>query len=424
MYREVKIVLVVVLMLLQPAAYTQNEINSPYSGFGAGRVNKSSSGILDAMGGTSYAMQDPYYINFRNPASYAAFDSLSLTVDVGASIYFTSLTTESASQKNSYARPGYICIGLPVTQHWRTSIGTFPFSTVGYNITDTKSIDKIGDIEYKYQGSGGINRLYWGNAFKIYKGLSAGLNISYMFGTLFSTRISEFDGNNFYNTRISDAYHLDGIYLTGGLQYFFNVRDKHRIGIGAVYGNTVHIWAKEKLLVNYYEHAYNPANTYDTVFYDDRARGSLTIPQSVGAGLSYCYKDKLTVATDVTWQNWDKYKFMAHDDSLKNSITVTLGVQYIPDPMSGKFLKRLNFRAGAKYSPGELVLRNTRISEMGFCMGIGLPLQSFNTHSSINILFEFGKMGSLTKDLQRENYFRISFNFTLQEKWYQKLKIE
>lgn len=58
-------------------AQAQNEISTPYSSYGIGVINHSSNGILDAMGSVSYAMQDPYYINFRNPASYAAFDSLS-----------------------------------------------------------------------------------------------------------------------------------------------------------------------------------------------------------------------------------------------------------------------------------------------------------------------------------------------------------
>ena len=66
----------------------QNEISNPYSGFGIGLINSHSNAILDGMGGTSYAMQNPYYINSRNPASYAAFDSLSFTADVAASVLY------------------------------------------------------------------------------------------------------------------------------------------------------------------------------------------------------------------------------------------------------------------------------------------------------------------------------------------------
>jgi len=423
MFQKINILLIFAMLTL-PFLHAQNEINTPYSGFGVGIVNKSSNGILDAMGGVSYAVQSPYFINFRNPASYTAFDSLTMVADVAASIFSTNLSTNNASQKNSYARPGYITVGIPVTRHWRTSVGIIPFSTVGYSIDDSKTIDNIGDVSYEYSGSGGLMQLYWGNAFKLCKGLSIGLNASYLFGSLYSTKIEEFDGDNFYNSRIQDAYYLDGIYLSGGLQYFFNIKPNHRIGIGLVYSNTAYIWSKENLLINYYEDAYSSVTTYDTVLYTTGNRGNLKIPQSIGGGLSYNYMDKILVGADVTWQNWTKYSFMGHGDSLQNSLTASLGMQFVPNPLSGKFLNKMAFRVGAKYSTGEFVIHNTPISDVSVSFGVGIPLNSFNSHSTINVLFEYGKMGTLKNDLIRQNYFKFTFNFTLQEKWYQRVKLE
>ena len=376
------------------------------------------------MGSVSYAMQNPYYINFRNPASYAAFDSLSFLADAAASIYYSKLSQQNITQKNSYAKPGYLAIGLPVTRHWRTSVGIKPFSTVGYEIETTKEITGVGEVNYTYSGNGGLYQLYWGNAFKICKGLSIGLNVSYMFGTLFSTSNTEFSENTILNSFINDAYLLDGIYLEGGLQYFFNIGEKHRIGLGAVYSNTAYIWAKEKLLINSYSGGFVSTTTYDTVLYKDDLRGTLNIPQSVGAGLSYTFKDKLTVAADVTWQNWANFKFMKPCDSLQNTIMTSVGAQFIPDPTSNKFFKKMAFRIGGRYSSGELLLRNKPISEFGVCLGVGVPLTSFNTHSSLNILFEYGRTGTLVNDLFRQDYFRFSFCFTLQERWYQRVKLD
>ena len=406
------------------SSHAQNEISNPYSGFGIGIINKYSNAILDGMGGVSYAMQNPYYINFRNPASYAAFDSLSFVGDAAASIYSSTLAEGSLIQKNSFARASYIAIGLPVTRHWRTSVGLVPFSTVGYNIENTRLIENVGNVTYNYSAKGGLNQLYWGNAFKICKGFSIGLNASYMFGTIYNIQNTSFDGTNFYNSLINDSYHLDGIHMTGGLQYVFRVKEDHKIGLGAVYGNTVHIWAKEKLIINYYQGTYSTVTTYDTMYYNDNVRSSLNIPQSVGGGVSYSYKDKLLVAADVTWNNWKNYKFFDHTDSLKNSITASLGAQFTPDPLSNKFFKKMNFRIGAKYSTGELLLRSKPIDEFGVSLGVGIPLNSFNTHSSINLTFEYGKLGTLINDLVRQNYFRFTLNFILQEKWYQRMKIE
>lgn len=402
----------------------QNEIRMPYSSFGIGSVNHSSNSILDAMGSVSYAMQNPYYINFRNPASYAAFDSLSFLADAAASIYYSKLSQKGISQKNSYAKPNYLAIGLPVTRHWRTSVGIKTFSTVGYAIDIVKTIPNVGEVNYTYSGDGGLNQLYWGNAFRICKGLSIGLNASYLFGSIFTASNTEFNNSTVLNSYINDAYLVDGIYLEGGLQYFFNIGEKHRIGLGAVYSNTAYIWAKEKLLINSYTGGFISTSTYDTVLYKDDLRGTLNIPQSVGAGLSYSYNNQLTIAGDVTWQNWANFKFMKPCDSLQNTIMASLGAQFIPDPNSNKFFKKMAFRLGGHYSTGELLLRNKPISEFGVCFGVGVPLTTFNTHSSLNILFEYGKTGTLVNDLIRQDYFRFSFCFTLQERWYQRVKLD
>lgn len=407
------------------SARAQNEISTPYSSYGIGVLNRSSNGVLDAMGGTSYAMQNPYYINFRNPASYAAFDSLSFIADAAASVYSSHLEQVQLSQRNTCAKPGYIAIGLPVTPHWRTSLGILPFSDIGYNIENADYIDNVGGVTYKYSGKGGVNQLYWGNAFKICKGLSIGLNANYMFGSVYNYSNTEFDGNNLFNTYVNDAYHVNGIYLNAGIQYFFNIGEDHRVGLGAVYSNTVYIWAKENLIANSYSGNYISTTLYDTIIYREGVKGKLNIPQSAGGGFSYTYKDKMTVAADVTWQNWERYSFIKPtNDSMYNSLTSSLGVQFIPDPTSNKFFRKMAFRLGSRFSTGELRLRNKPITEFAVCVGVGIPLNTFNTHSSLNILFEYGKTGTLANDLVRQNYFRFSFCFTLQERWYQRVKLD
>lgn len=402
----------------------QNSISQPYSEFGVGLLNKNANGILDAMGGTALAMQDPFTINFRNPASYAAFDSLSFVGDVGASIFFSTLKQDNLAQKNTYARPSYIAIGLPVTRHWRTSVGVVPFSTVGYDVTDSRTIDNIGDVSYQYTGNGGLNQLYWGNAFRICKGLSIGLNASYMFGTLSHSSNISFSESNYYNSVIHDDFHVNGIYLSAGAQYFVDIKEKHRLGLGVTYSNTAYIWVKEDLLINYYTGIYSAVTTYDTVVHSNNRVENLRIPQSVGAGLSYTYNNRLTIAADVTWHNWSKFKYSSLVDTMTNSICTSLGLQYIPDPLSNKFFRKMAFRAGAKFSTGELVLRNHAINEFGVTVGVGIPLTTFNTHSSLNLMFEYGKMGTLADNLIRQNYFRIGLSFTLQERWYQRKKLD
>lgn len=412
-------------LILLGSLQAQNSISSPYSGYGVGLLNNTTSIPLASMGGVSYAMQhSTAYINHRNPASYVAFDSLSFIADAAFSIYSSTLKTSDLSQKATYARPGYLTIGLPVTKHWRTSLGILQYSNLGYNILDKHAINNIGDVDYTYQGDGGLMQLYWGNAFKLCKGLSIGLNVSYLWGTLSSIRTVNFGGENFYNTLINSSVYVDGIYLSAGAQYFVNIKEKHRLGFGLVYENTAHIWARQNKMILNYEGVANASSTFDTIVNNPGIKGSMRIPQSIGGGLSYSFKDKILLACDVTWQNWHNFMMMGERDSLKNVINTSLGFQYTPDPNSSKLYKRLNLRCGARYSTGYLNINQTPISEFSVSLGLGIPLRSAISQSSINIMLEYGSMGTILNDLIKENFFRLTFNFVLQEKWYQRVKLE
>lgn len=411
--------LIILSSIFIPKVNSQNEINSPYSGYGVGMLTNTTNGSIAAMGGVGYAMQNPYYINFKNPASYVAFDSLSFIADASLSIISGKLKTNTLVQKTSYARANYLMMGLPVVKNWRTSAGIVPFSDMGYKVYDA-----YDDYTFTYNGEGGLMQLYWGNAFKLWKGLSVGINTSYMFGTLSSIRYVEFNGENFYNTRIARSIYVDGIYFSAGLQYFTNIKENHKLGFGVVYENSAYIWARENLLINYYEDPYSSTTSYDTLINKVGTKGTLKLPQTIGVGISYCFKNKLLVGIDVSWQNWSKYEIMGKSDSLRDALIGSVGFQYTADPLSTKYINKVSFRAGAKYSTGYFTIHNAPISEYAFTLGVGFPLKSFTSNSSINIMAEFGQMGTLKNDLILQNYFKFSINFILQEKWYQRVKLE
>jgi len=405
----------------------QNEISSPYSGYGVGSLTHLNTGTLEAMGGIAYAMQNHYWNNCKNPASYAAFDSLSILVDASFSIISGRLVTQDATQQNMIARPNYLMLGLPITRHWRTSIGILPFSDIGYAITDTKTIENIGEVNYQYQGDGGLYQLYWGHAFKLFKGFSLGLNLSYLFGSQNTTRIAEFVNSDahFLNSVIEENNKINGLYISAGLQYFIKFKENHTLGLGAVYENSIYIEAKHSLLARHYMGSYSGTMYPDTVKSIESGKGTMHIPQSIGGGLSYNFKNKIIAGFDATWQNWNNYTMDGVKDStLRDELRFAVGLQFTPDPTSGKFGKRINFRIGAKYSTGYYTIKGVDISEYTVCAGIGLPLRTFSTNASINIMIEYGQMGTLKHNLIRQDVFKITFNFTLHERWYQRVKLD
>jgi hypothetical protein len=73
------------------SAYAENSEISPYSRFGYGALSDHTNTTQKAMGGVGIAMRTGKNINFMNPASYAAIDSVTFLFDMAAN--FKSLHT-------------------------------------------------------------------------------------------------------------------------------------------------------------------------------------------------------------------------------------------------------------------------------------------------------------------------------------------
>ena len=416
-----------IFSLLSVSGIAQNDINSPYSGFGIGNLSPRTNNVLSSMGGVGYALQNPYYINFKNPASYAAFDSLSFIGDLAFNLTNQKLKTQVQEYSGAFAQLDYIAIGLPVLNVWRTSAGIMPYSDIGYNIIDNYYKEPFGNITNQYKGEGGLMLLYWGNAFKLCKGLTFGINGSYLFGTINTLNFAEYETENSFNSMIYSFRYLDGIHVSAGIQYNTTINEKHHLGIGTVYENAIKIWSKENRLVLNYYNAYSPNSTFDTIMVrigKNALKSNVKMPQSIGGGISYGYKDRLLVAADFTWQNWKKFQMENTKDSLKNNLITAVGLQYIPNSLSSKYYNKINIRAGVRFASGYIILNDHSISEFAISAGLGFPLRAFNTRSSINIMFEYSRLGTLNHNLILQNYYKLSLNFILQEKWYQRRKIE
>jgi len=410
----------------------QNDINTPYSKFGVGNVSPRFNHILGSMGGVGYALQHPYYINFKNPAALAAFDSLSFIADFSFSAVNQQLKNDKLTQSGTFAQFDYLAIGLPILKVWRMSAGIMPYSDVGYGILETRKIDSLGTdknvtLNYQYKGTGGLHLFYWGNAFKVCKGLTLGMNLSYLFGTINTSSYSEYSTEHTLNTMINNFRYLDGIYIAGGVQYHTSFKEKHSIGLGAVYENSIKVWSRENLIVLNYFGTYNPNLSFDTVRYETGKKASkstVKLPQVFGGGLSYGYKDRILASVDVSWQNWKKFSMKNSNDKFQNNWITAFGVQYVPNPSSSKYFNKINFRVGARYATGYFVVKNHAISEFAVSFGLGFPIRTFTSRSSVNVMFEYNRIGMVQNNLILQNCYRLSFNFILQEKWYQRRKIE
>jgi hypothetical protein len=402
----------------------QIQINSPYTRYGVGTlVENGMDPRITSMGGLYYGLQANNLINTANPASYAAFDSVSFVFDGGIFGIITSLRTSNQTDQGDYISLSHLLFGFPVTHWWKTSFGILPFSFVGYDIYAPEEMEDMPDVENVYQGSGGYNQLYWGNAFLIGKKLSVGFNLKYMFGSIYRSRGVTFpDSIEMKNTYIKGATRSSDIYGEIGVQYRLTLpKDKFMV-IGGVFGPQVEINSKASYLATTYFGNINSVQySYDTIDYQLNVKGTWTLPIRTGFGVTIGKEGQWVAGADFLWQNWEKYLHYDISDSLANRWNIAVGGEYIPNSRAvGSYLQKVAYRAGFHFGKTPMYFNGQHLTELGISFGLGLPIKK--SKSTVNLSASIGKRGTIQYGLIQENFIRFTVGVNVFENWFFKSK--
>ncbi len=411
------------ILCLVPALNAQIRIASPYSRYGVGDISGNNNAWNFSLGQTGIALRSSSHVNYSNPASYAGFDSLSFVFEGGFSAESVQLTSSLQSTSRSYASLGYLSFGFPITKWWKTALGLVPFSDVGYNVASYEKSASAGNIIMLYDGSGGINRFFWGNAFSITKNFSVGVNISYLFGN--STRESVVffpDSLHTMNYKIDNYITVGDFYYSFGAQYKIKLKKEMSIILGAVFAPNTTIAAQASSLAStFLIGSTGVETTKDTIAMVDAYKGSILLPWMAGGGITFQKSDKFLITADYRYQNWKSYRAFGLSDSLANSYMVSLGGEIVPNADNyGSYVARIRYRLGFYYDRTYLLLRGRQLNEYGVTLGFGLPLRGMKT--MMNIGGQFGSRGTTQGDLIRETYFKFVLGFSIYERWFHKKK--
>jgi len=396
---------------------------SPYSRYGVGQIPTHGFAAAKAMGGVSQAVRNPYGINYLNPASYTSQDSMSFILDFGFETGGTKYQSQGQSATSGFGGMHHLAISFPVTKWWGSSIGIAPYSQVGYQIKqyekDPTILATIGRVKYYHFGDGGINQAYFGNAFKIIKNLSVGINISYFFGSLNYTNKVEFPttSTKYYNTSEKNSIVVSDVALRFGVQYtkYLNNDKSTFLIFGASLDNETKIRAKRKYYAKWYYGTYS-----DTIAYKDSSYGNLTFPKNISIGVSYSYKNKLFTSIEYSNQNWENASFFGSKQPLINSNTYRFGVEYTPNRGDLKsYLMRINYRFGMHHTSSYMEFNNHKINEFGLSVGLGFP---FRNNTRFNVSYEYLKRGTTNDGLIKETSGIVNLSLTFYDFWFIKRK--
>ena len=402
--------------------YSQLRTASPYSRFGIGDLSENNNAWNLSMGDASIAFRSPIHINYANPASYTAFDSSSFIFEGGFNLDIIKLTSNLQTANRNFASVGYFLFGVPVTKWWRTSIGLVPYSKIGYNIASFRKVDSTNtNITTIYSGSGGINRFYWGNAFKILKNLSIGFNASYLFGSMDRVTTILYPDSVYY-TDDKKEYHItiNDILFNFGIQYTVKLKNDLKMTMGGVFSSQTKIASKTDMLERTFILGSGGTESYrDTVAILNNYKGNIVMPAMFGIGVAFDKTDKWTIGADYKWQNWNNFKaFNLTDSKLVNSYMISAGAEFVPDINSyTNYFKRVRYRIGFLYNSTYLELFGKHLNEYAVTLGFGIPLKGVKT--CINLSGQFGSRGTTALN---QTYFKFTVGFTIYERWFVKRK--
>lgn len=400
------------------AAAESNTV-SPYSRFGYGLLADRTNTVQKAMGGVGYAMRSGRQINFMNPASYAAMDSLTFLFDMGLDIQTLHTTEGEESGNNFTGGLDYITIQAPLAKWISASLGMMPVSTVGY-----KFGDEITDGETAHQGTGDLNLLYLGVGVKPFKGFSVGMNVGYLFGTLinsdyvYATNPETGASSTSLFERQTEIRDYD---LRFGIQYGFTIANDHEIGLGVVYEPQKSLRG-HAMGIKYDVSSETKPDTLANLRLRDHAK----FPELWGAGISYGWQNRFLAEVDFTYQPWKGIsyanipEFGDATSQFSDRWRVGAGFQYITRPR-GSWFQRINYRLGAYYTHDYITVAGNNIEEYGVTLGFGLPAIASKT--MINLSLEYRNRRAKPAQLVKEDYFMVTLGVNFNELWFWRNKL-
>lgn len=422
-----KIRLIVLIFILCQFSFhkvnAQSNISSPYSAFGLGNLSDANSVRNRSMGGLGIGVRDYFTVNIANPASYSAFDSTSFIFEGAVSGHYTILKTNEFSEEIASASLGHLLMGFPIAKWWRSSIGLLPYSEMGFNVNDYKTLENIGNTQYIFEGNGGISRLNWGNAFQPIKNLSVGINASVLFGTVDRVNKVTFpDSIYVISTITNNTLNIQDVDFEFGAQYHAKIKDKYALVLGATYHPETNLKTNQNRMVRTYQGTIgNEPLIIDTVSLISDDNANVVFPQTIGFGFTIANGYKWMVGFDYKFEEWEKFKAYGLYDSLTNRNIFRLGGHLIPNSNSTSYFNRVDYRLGGHYNISYLNFRNEQLNGFGITFGLGLPIRSSTlrgSRSMINIGFEFGRLGTTNKDLIQENYYNVHISVSIFERWF------
>lgn len=434
-YFKIAIFIIVMFNFLQTSKGQNTNAGSPYSRFGLGDMQPNTFAINRGMAGLGVAMQSPFNLNPVNPAANSLLNRTAIEVGIGGTVHY--LRTSNAHATRSNANLTNFSLGFPIIKNkWGGGILLMPVSTLGYEIQNTVN-NNLGSSHIEgYRGTGGLNEFAITNGLRISKKTSIGVKASYLFGSINQERIFRFpDSLLAYHVRISEDIRLADFAFNFGIQRRDTLRldtakMAYRILLTGITFNAPYQMnaVRDFVVARYTQFEGGAPRIRDTINNDLDNKGSIQMPFSIGAGATIV-SNKWTLGMEGSYQNWQNFRSFSLADTLKNSFSLAVGAQYLPNDEvvfnKKNYWKKVRYRAGFRFQNAFLELNNQPINTFGMTFGISLPKNVDRTSfGSYDFSIEYLTRGTTNANLIKDNFIRFTFGVTLNDLWFRRYKYD
>jgi len=325
----------------------------------------------------------------------------------------------------------HFIIGFPISKGWGLSAGIVPYSNGYYNLyeqttSDDNDYDPLtGEIYRTYRGSGGYNNVFLGSGLNITKNISAGVNLTVLFGQIQrSNSVSMLADNDLFNSNFNEVLSLKGINFDFGLQYTGKLKNNFFINGGISYTLGKKYESDYEVLNLRYLNYYLSQYSLDTLSYESVNNGEAFIPQTLRMGIAFGKKDLFVAGLDYLVTNWSEATLPGSTGYTADSKSLRFGIEFTPEKFaSSGYLRAIDYRAGVHIADNYLIMNGSQLKEYGFSFGFGLPM--LGSISKTNIYFDYTKHhGSASATLPEENIFSMGISINMYDYWFLKRKYD
>lgn len=408
------------------AASAQNITRSPYSIVGAGDLIFGGNVSSLSMGRVNQGIRRPFEVNWLNPASYSSLQQTN--IETGAMFSNASFTGNGQTSNANNAWLAYLNIAMPISAKKGVgfSFGLAPFTSIGYNVSAAGSIPSDSaaiPVTNNFIGTGGLSKAYLGGGLRLYKNLSLGANLGFIFGQVDQKAQLVIPASyRMFNMEERRNTYMSGFVYDIGLQYHHTFKNEITFAAGASITPKATLNGIEDYVVRTLPIGFT-GGTKDTIINRKEVEGSIILPMAWSTGFSLSKPNHWLIAADVYGANWKDFRAYNRTDSLQNSLGFSLGGSYIPNFAAPKnILNRLEYRAGFGYAQTNWQFFGQSVNALTLSCGVGIPLTK--SKSKVSVGFEYSRRGTSANNLIQEDFYRFIIGVSFSDKWFYRYRYD